>query len=168
MLLAPGACRRSAPSKPTIEEAFTAAKIPAIPRAQVIPARRTNVLPEPPREGPPDIPTLVALGKSIFFDARLSEPPGTSCASCHDPARAFSGRHGSGIGVPLGSRPGHFARRSTPSVLYMRYVPKLHFFEDDEAPALLEAARRLAWLQDGRADSRRGARAPASCSIPTR
>ena len=52
------------------------------------------------------------------------EPPGTSCASCHDPARAFSGTHGSTIGVPRGSRPGHFARRTTPSVLYLRYVPR--------------------------------------------
>jgi cytochrome c peroxidase len=60
----------------------------------VIPAHRTNVLPVPPRQGPPDDPVLVALGKKIFADARLSEPPGTSCASCHDPARAFSGRHG--------------------------------------------------------------------------
>ncbi len=29
----------------------------------------------------------VSLGRAIFFDANLSSPPGTSCASCHDPAR---------------------------------------------------------------------------------
>ena len=116
----------------------------------MIPARRTNVLPVPPRQGPPDNPVLVALGKKIFADERLSEPPGTSCASCHDPARAFSGRHGSRIGVPLGSRPGHFARRSTPSVLYMRYVPAFHYFEDDEAPA---PEPRGGFFWDGRSDS---------------
>ena len=148
-----GACRKSAPPaapKPTIAEAFAAAKIPDLPRSPVIPARRTNVLPVPPRQGPPDNPALVALGKKIFFDERLSEPAGTSCASCHDPARAFSGGHGSRIGVPLGSRPGHFARRSTPSVLYMRYVPAFHYFEDDEAPA---PEPRGGFFWDGRSDS---------------
>ncbi|MBE0629892.1 MAG: cytochrome B6, partial [Burkholderia vietnamiensis] len=35
-------------------------------------------------------PTLVALGRRIFFDSRLSEPRGMSCAGCHDPARAFA------------------------------------------------------------------------------
>jgi cytochrome c peroxidase len=148
-----GACRKSAPPaapKPTIAEAFAAAKIPDLPRSPVIPARRTHVLPVPPRQGPPDDPALVALGKRIFFDERLSEPAGTSCASCHDPARAFSGGHGSRIGVPQGSRPGHFARRSTPSVLYMRYVPAFHYFEDDEAPA---PEPRGGFFWDGRSDS---------------
>jgi cytochrome c peroxidase len=121
-----------------------------MPRAPVIPAHRTNVLPVPPRQAPPDDPVLVALGKKIFFDQRLSEPPGTSCASCHDPAHAYSGTHGSHIGVPLGSRPGHYARRSTPSVLYMRYVSKFHYFEDDEAPA---PEPRGGYFWDGRADS---------------
>jgi cytochrome c peroxidase len=115
----------------------------------VIPARRTNVLPVPPRAGPPDNPVMVALGKQIFFDQRLSEPAGTACASCHDPARAYSGEHGSHIGVPLGSRPGHYARRTTPSVLYMRYVPKFYYFEDDEAP-LPEPRGGYFW--DGRSD----------------
>jgi cytochrome c peroxidase len=136
--------------KPSIAAAFAAAKIPKLPRYQTIPARRTNVLPVPPREGPPDDPALVALGKRIFFDERLSEPAGTSCSSCHDPARAFSGGHGSHVGVALGSRPAHFARRSTPSVLYMRYVPKFYYFEDDEAPA---PEPRGGFFWDGRSDS---------------
>jgi cytochrome c peroxidase len=92
-----------------------------------------------------------ALGRAIFFDESLSTPPGTSCASCHDPRRAFSGNHGSTVGVAAGSRPGHFARRNTPSVLYVKYVPAFHLaFEDDddvnEAPF-----GGLSW--NGRADS---------------
>ncbi|HLK91495.1 MAG TPA: cytochrome c peroxidase [Polyangia bacterium] len=152
MLSLTGGCGKAPPPpapKPTIEQAWAAAKLPKPPRGPVIPAHRTNVLPVPPRPGPPDDPVLVALGKKIFFDERLSEPAGTSCASCHDPARAFSGRHGSALGVPLGSRPGHYARRSTPSVLYMRYVPKFHYFEDDEAPA---PEPRGGYFWDGRAD----------------
>jgi cytochrome c peroxidase len=151
LVLALGACGKGAPAaKPTAQEAWAATKLPRLPRGPVVPARRTNVLPVPPRQGPPDDPILVALGKKIFFDERLSQPLGTSCASCHDPAHAFSGRHGSALGVPLGSRPGHLARRSTPSVLYMRYVPKFHYFEDDEAPA---PEPRGGFFWDGRSDS---------------
>jgi cytochrome c peroxidase len=153
LALALGACSKVAPApapKPTIAEAWAAAKIPTLPRSPAIPARRTAVLPVPPRQGPPDDPVLVALGKKIFFDQRLSDPPGTSCASCHDPARAFSGSHGSSLGVPLGSRPAHFARRSTPSVLYLRYVPGFHYFEDDEAPG---PEPRGGFFWDGRSDS---------------
>jgi cytochrome c peroxidase len=149
-----GACHKSAPPpierKPTIDEALKAAKLTNLRRSPVIPAHRTNVLRPPGREGPPDDPVLVALGKKIFFDERLSEPAGTSCASCHDPTRAYEGGHGSRIGVPLGSRPGHYARRATPSVLYMRYVPPLHFFEDDESPA---PEPRGGFFWNGRVDS---------------
>jgi cytochrome c peroxidase len=135
--------------KPTIEEAIAAAKV-KMPTGPVVPARRPKVVPSPGRARPPEDAALVALGKKIFGDAALSEPAGTSCASCHDPARAFSGTHGSTIGVPLGSRPGHFARRTTPSVLYLRYVPKFHYFEDDEA---LHPSPYGGFFWDGRADS---------------
>lgn len=93
----------------------------------------------------------IALGRAIFFDGSLSEPPGTSCATCHDPARAFSSGNASSAGVPRGSRPGHFARRNAPSLLYLKYVPKFHFaLEDDDAPAPVPLGG-LFW--DGRVDT---------------
>jgi cytochrome c peroxidase len=92
----------------------------------------------------------VVLGRSIFFDARLSEPPGTSCASCHDPAAGFAGSNGSERGVAAGSRPGHYARRNTPSLLYLAFVPRFHFKWEEDAP-LPDAYAGLFW--DGRADT---------------
>jgi cytochrome c peroxidase len=80
-------------------------------------------------------PARVALGRQVFFDARLSEPAGTSCASCHDPAQGFAGNHGGRIGVALGSRPDLVGRRNVPSALYASYVPPLFFYQDDDAPA---------------------------------
>ena len=80
-------------------------------------------------------PARAALGRSIFYDARLSEPAGTSCAACHDPRQGFAGNHGSGIGVALGSRPGSFGVRNVPSALYTAYIPRLFFYQDDDAPA---------------------------------
>lgn len=93
---------------------------------------------------------LIDLGRAIFFDRSLSEPAGTSCASCHDPERAFSGDNGSAVGVPRGSRAGRLARRTSPSLLYLRYIPAFHYFQDDEAaqPAPFGG---LFW--DGRVDT---------------
>jgi cytochrome c peroxidase len=96
---------------------------------------------------------LVRLGHDIFFDPELSEPRGTSCASCHDPARAFAGDHGSGVGVPRGSRAGALARRSTPSLLYLRYVPTFRFFTDDPERHALALEPYGGFFWDGRADS---------------
>jgi cytochrome c peroxidase len=92
-----------------------------------------------------------ALGRKIFFDQSLSNPPGTSCASCHDPRRAFSGNNGSSVGVAAGSRAGHFGRRNTPSVLYLRYVPEFHFALEDDDDVNTSPFGGLAW--SGRADS---------------
>ncbi|QNP49353.1 cytochrome-c peroxidase [Diaphorobacter aerolatus] len=83
---------------------------------------------------------LIELGRVLFHDARLSDPQGTSCASCHDPARAWGpdlrrglGAHEKTPGTARGSRAGHFGKRVAPSLLYVRYVPKRYFYEDDDA-----------------------------------
>src|ERR1700722_1023144 len=91
-----------------------------------------------------------ALGRKIFFDGTLSDPPGTSCASCHDPAHGFAGNNGSVLGVAQGSRPKHFARRSTPSVLYLRFVPRFHFHWEEDVD-LPDGVGGFFW--DGRTDS---------------
>jgi hypothetical protein len=51
--------------------------------------RRAPQLPAMPGVAGPfaPAPARVALGRQVFFDTRLSEPAGTSCASCHDPRR---------------------------------------------------------------------------------
>jgi cytochrome c peroxidase len=91
-----------------------------------------------------------AVGKQLFFDTSLSVPAGTSCASCHEPARAFAGNHGSDRGVARGSRPDHFARRNTPSLLYLKFVRRFHFHWEEDA-SLPDAFGGFFW--DGRSDS---------------
>ncbi len=90
-----------------------------------------------------------ALGKLIFFDKSLSEPEGTSCASCHDPAHGFAGNHGSTVGVPLGSRAGHFGIRNTPSVMYLKFTRPFHLHWEEDAP-VVDAYGGFFW--DGRVD----------------
>jgi cytochrome c peroxidase len=104
----------------------------------------------PPIEQPSQVDARVALGKKIFFDGALSEPPGTSCATCHDPAHGYAGNNGSPYGTARGSRPGHFARRSTPSVLYLKFVPRFGFRWEEDVD-LPDAAGGFFW--DGRTDS---------------
>ncbi|MFT4045439.1 MAG: cytochrome c peroxidase [Solimonas sp.] len=94
---------------------------------------------------------LVALGEQIFFDAALSEPRGLSCAGCHDPRRAFSGTRASERGVAAGSRPDRFGTRNVPSLLYVRYVPPLYFWQDDDDHPAPEPRGGL--FADGRVDT---------------
>jgi cytochrome c peroxidase len=57
-------------------------------------------------------PRVVALGRKLFFDARLSADGKVSCASCHQPDRAFS--DGRPVAAGVGGRQG---TRNTPSLL---------------------------------------------------
>lgn len=73
---------------------------------------------------------LVGLGKMIFFDANLSEPPGQSCASCHDPSVGFTGPvsavNAAGAVMP-GAFPGRFGNRKPPSAAYATPSPLLDY-----------------------------------------
>jgi len=132
------AFRNSAPAAASAPRAEPAMPAPAAPSASS------------PNAIASTSPARLALGKQIFSDTNLSDPPGTSCASCHDPGRAFAGNHGSTNGVALGSRPAHFAKRNTPSVLYLRFVRKFHLHWEEDAP-LVDAYGGFFW--DGRVDS---------------
>lgn len=75
----------------------------------------------------------IELGKRLFHDATLSEPSGTSCASCHDPKRAFVGHNDSSEpAVAQGSRPGELGPRNTPTLTYLSFSPEFHFEKEEE------------------------------------
>jgi cytochrome c peroxidase len=114
------------------------------------PQRALIVDPIPPHTVPP-LTAREKAGQSIFLDTTLSNPPGTSCASCHDPDTAFTGSNGSDSGVARGSRPGHFARRNAPSVMYLKYVPPFHFALEDDDDVAESPFGGLTW--SGRADT---------------
>ncbi len=116
------------------------------PHALAVAAATTAPTSSDPAEADP----RAAIGRQAFFDATLSTPPGTSCASCHDPSQGYAGNNGSTRGTARGSRPDHFARRATPSVLYLRFVRRFHFRWEEEAD-LPDALGGFFW--DGRADS---------------
>lgn len=87
-----------------------------------------------PRDRPPadptnayaDDPRAAALGRALFFDARLSATGTVACARCHDPAAGLADRLGRSVGVAAGDR---------------------------NAPSVLAASGQRWQFWDGRADS---------------
>ncbi len=68
---------------------------------------------------------LVRLGEALFFDVNLSKNRTQSCATCHDPARAFTDpRPGpKGGAVSLGDEGHSYGGRNVPSVAYAAFSP---------------------------------------------
>ena len=86
-------------------------------------------------------------GRNIFFDARLSNPQGTSCASCHEPKLGWSGNNRSKTGVAAGSTPDALGGRNSPTLSYVGFVPAFHLKKDE---GKMKAVGGLFW--DGRAN----------------
>ncbi|KXX65745.1 cytochrome-c peroxidase [Marichromatium gracile] len=77
--------------------------------------------------------SLEALGRALFFDTGLSEPPGQSCASCHLPSAGWSGPDSAinaAGAVQPGAVPGRFGNRRAPTLAYASFSPPLHLDEE--------------------------------------
>ena len=86
-----------------------------------------------PAENPPT-PAKAALGRRLFFDARLSANRKVSCATCHQPDKAFS--DGKRIAEGLEGRTG---TRNTPSLINAAYLSSV--FWDGRRKTLEEQAQ---------------------------
>ena len=64
----------------------------------------------------PLTPASVALGEKLFFDSRLSGDGTVACATCHDPARAFTDGRPKSVGIH-----GQVGQRNSPTVLNALY-----------------------------------------------
>jgi cytochrome c peroxidase len=61
-------------------------------------------------------PARVALGRKLFFEARLSGDGTVACATCHNPARAFTDGRPVSVGIH-----GRVGQRNAPTVLNALY-----------------------------------------------
>jgi cytochrome c peroxidase len=84
-----------------------------------------------------------ALGRQIFRDTALSEPPGQSCETCHHTGRAFTSKGA----TSEGANPTLFGPRNAPSITYSMFTPPLQSGGDDGANGYFGGQFR-----DGRAD----------------
>ena len=64
----------------------------------------------------PQTPEKIALGEKLFFDGRLSADGSVACSTCHDPARAFTDRKPTSIGIK-----GRVGQRNAPTILNALY-----------------------------------------------
>jgi cytochrome c peroxidase len=67
-------------------------------------------------ESKPPAPAMVALGRQLFFDNRLAGDWGSSCATCHNPAKGF----GDGKALSAGYTSMEYFRNS-PTLINTRY-----------------------------------------------
>ncbi|MGD2295407.1 MAG: cytochrome c peroxidase [Candidatus Aminicenantes bacterium] len=73
------------------------------------------------------------LGKRLFFDSSLSNPPGQACSFCHGPLVGFSGpleEFNSKGSVYEGAVKGRFGNRRPPTAAYAGDSPVLHIDEE--------------------------------------
>ena len=68
---------------------------------------------------------LSALGEALFFDTNLSLARTQSCATCHNPATAFtdSRENVTGRAVSLGDDGQSLGDRNTPTITYAALIP---------------------------------------------
>ena len=85
----------------------------------------------PAPEDNPLTTAKIQLGRQLFFDTRLSRDGSLSCASCHDPRRAFA----DGLAIAVGID-GRHGRRNAPALINRGYGRA--FFWDGRANSLEE------------------------------
>ncbi len=71
----------------------------------------------------PLTPAAVALGEKLFFESRLSGDGTVACATCHDPARAFTDGRPTSVGIH-----GRVGQRNAPAILNALYY-KTQFWD---------------------------------------
>src|SRR5277367_1849833 len=76
-----------------------------------------TALPAPPIPADnPQTQAKIDLGRMLFLDKSLSKDHSISCASCHDPAKAYSDGLATGVGIHRSN-----LNRRTPSLLNSAY-----------------------------------------------
>ena len=82
----------------------------------------------------PQSAAKVALGKALFFDARLSSDNTISCANCHDPHKGFTDQQTTSDGVHM-----KLGERNAPTILDAMF--NVEQFWDGREPTLEAQAR---------------------------
>lgn len=78
--------------------------------------------------------TKEALGSALFFDVNLSVNRNQSCATCHNPAKAFIDDRANALNgaVSIGSDDKSIGDRNTPTASYASFTPAFHRDKDGE------------------------------------
>jgi cytochrome c peroxidase len=71
------------------------------------------------------------VGKLLYFDPNLSDPPGQSCASCHSPEGGFADPDRD-VPVSRGVKSWLVGNRNSPSAAYASFSPEFHYDEQEK------------------------------------
>jgi cytochrome c peroxidase len=133
---------------PVVSEDTGVAPPPALAPGQAPPLPKLGPLAEPRSSNQVGFPTVltqydispttlrparVALGQKLFFEPRLSGDGAVACATCHDPARAFTDGRPVSVGIH-----GCVGQRNAPTVLNALY--NKHQFWDGRVTTLEQQA----------------------------
>jgi cytochrome c peroxidase len=124
-----GTARQATGKAPPIPEAGSLAGPRSLQQVGVPAELTQTVIPH----DNPQTPEKIALGEKLFFDGRLSADGTVACATCHDPARAFTDGRPTSIGIH-----GRTGQRNAPTILNALYN-KTQFW-DGRAKTLEEQA----------------------------
>jgi len=105
--------------------------------------RRPATIPFPAYN--PPSPAKEQLGRTLFFDTRLSKSGDRACASCHDPKKEF----GDGLALPLDAE-GRLAKRHTPTLWNLAFATS--FFWDGRTTSLEAQVREPIGTELGLSD----------------
>jgi cytochrome c peroxidase len=134
---------------PAVSEDTGVGPLPALAPGQAPPLPQAGLLAEPrssDQVGFPAVltqyvispatlrPARVALGQKLFFEPRLSGNGSVACATCHDPARAFTDGRRVSIGIH-----GRVGQRNAPTILNALYN-KTQFWDGRVATLEQQAA----------------------------
>jgi len=114
----------------------------------VVASTTPTPIPDPNPPVPTVDGTIADLGRLLFFDTNLSEPPGQACATCHEPSTAWIDPN-QNLPVSVGILANAFGVRNAPSVAYAflmpdfvgGFIPKGGQFWDGRAANLIEQAK---------------------------
>ncbi|RZK62716.1 MAG: cytochrome C peroxidase [Hymenobacter sp.] len=97
-----------------------------------------------PADAAPATPAVLALGRALFQEPRLSGVAGRSCASCHVPARAYT----DGLRANQSLLPGQLLARNTPTLRNVAWQPEQFYdgrvrFLEDQVHAVVSSAAEM-------------------------
>jgi cytochrome c peroxidase len=75
---------------------------------------------------PQSLTPLQYLGRFLYYDPGLSDPPGQACAACHAAGAGFADPHVE-LPVSRGAITNRFGSRNSPSAAYAAYSPVFHY-----------------------------------------
>jgi cytochrome c peroxidase len=88
-----------------------------------------------PGDNPEQPPEKIALGRTLFFDRRLSADDKESCSTCHDPEKGFTDQLPTSMGIH-----NQFGKRNAPTIVNATF--NILQFWDGREPTLEEQAKR--------------------------